>query len=62
MGLLTKIRKGILHPSILFYHLFSEMRVWRYRLNPNIHIGRNAIIEKDVVLSTMGGGKYIYRR
>ena len=59
MELYLKIRKAILHPSILFYHLFSQMRVWRYRLNPNIHIGRNAIIEKDVDLSTVGGVKYI---
>ena len=57
MKYLNKIKKGIFHPSILFYHLFSQLRVWRYRLNPNIYIGKNVIIEKDVVISTNGGGK-----
>ena len=51
-----KIIKGFRHPSVIIYHLLIWIRVLYYRMNPNISIGHNVVIESGVVLSTRGGG------
>lgn len=59
----NKVLKAIKNPleavSYVLYHIGSKLRVFRYRINPNITIGKNATIEKNVTISTSGGGKII---
>lgn len=52
MSLYSFIEKVYRHLCILF-------RVMKFRMNPNITIGRNVTIEENVVLSTRGGGKIV---
>lgn len=41
----------------LHRHFWNVLRVTKFRLNPNIHIGKNVTIEESVVISTRGGGE-----
>lgn len=59
MKIIGKLKKAFLHPSVISYNIMSKMRIIRYCMNPNIRIGKNAVIEKGVTLSTLGGGKII---
>ena len=38
-------------------HIRNHFRVMKFRINPNIYIGKNVTIEESVVLSTRGGGQ-----
>lgn len=61
--MINKIKKAFQNPfeafSYLLYHLGSSIRVLKYKLNPNIQIGKNATIERNVTISTSGGGKIV---
>ena len=59
MKIIGLIKKFILHPDVIYYHLYSHIRVLKCRFNRNIRIGRNPLIEKGSVLSTLGGGKIV---
>lgn len=43
----------------VYRHVGNYLRVMKFRMNPNIRIGKNVTIEEDVVLSTRGGGKIV---
>lgn len=57
--MITKIMKIFRHPGVLTYHLTSNLRVIKCKLNRNIKLGSNTVIEKGVTLSTLGGAKLL---